>query len=273
MIDTFEGIKIPQDIKDYLGDHPEDQHLSIMGDIVYREKPVSMEQFILDENYLNQGRAIFPNLVPLLSYVDDPNIRKAFFLVGRGAGKSTSSAILLARGIYKLWCYRDARAFLGAIPGKEIVVINVSVSETQAKEGVFSILKAIISNSPWFRDKFEIQQRKIFFDGNFVAICGHSRSTSWLGFDIFTGVLDEANFLLDRKDKSNADVLYTALQKSGVTRFPHHYKMVAISSAKEDGDFMTRKIKPIKDRRYSRVVVPGLEGLLKFRRRKDKESA
>lgn len=267
MLKAYEGIGVPAEVLEYLSHYPEKDHFDILTDIVYREVPVSMEQFVLDDAYLGLNRSIFPNLVPLLTYLDQFSLQEIYMLIGRGGGKSTVSAILMARGTYRLMCYRDARAFLGSIPNKEIVCLNVSVSETQAKKGVFTTLTAILQNSPWFSGRYDAQTLRISFDGGFEVLCGHSKATTWLGMDIFVGVLDEANFLVDRSDRSNADELWDAIQDSGQTRFPHHYKIISISSSLEDKDFMTRKIEPIKEARASRIVIPGLEHLLSYRKR------
>jgi len=243
----FEGIKLPLEIVEYLADFPEEKHEEELLHVVYSEIPVPMPEYILSENYLNLSRSIHPKLVPLLTYVDHMDIRDIDLILGRGSGKTTASAIIMSRSIYRLMCYRDARAFLGKIPGEPIVCLNVSVSQEQAKDGVFATLKAITDGCQWFEDKYKAITQKIRFEGQFEVICGHSKSTTWLGHDIFCGVLDEANFLIDKKDQSNAEDLWKTIRQSCFTRFPNHYKMVSISSSKDGKDFMSRKTREIRE--------------------------
>ena len=254
----FEGVRLPKAIVEYLKQFKLRDHEEVLRDIVYKERVVPMDEFILSDNYCGLSSSIFPRLVPILSYVDQQEIQEVDMNWGRGGGKTTGASLLVLRGVYKLLCYRDPRQFLGSIRNKPIIGLNVSVSATQANDGVFATQAAIVEGSPWFRDKFEILTSRIRFIDNIEAVCGHSKATPWLGLDIFIAVLDEVNFHLDKKERSNAEELWDVIQESGKTRFPHHYKIVSISSSEGPRDFLSRRIEPLAANPDNKVEIPGL---------------
>lgn len=206
--------------------------------------PVSIEEFIDSPEYLNLGSHVFPVIRENLSHVVDPKYRESFMLTSKGSGKTTTAQIFMAYNVYRLLKLRDPQRYYGLIPGTQIAVILVSVSEKQAKNVGFAGLKNLLDNSPWFKDKYEPLSLEVKFNKNITVFCGHSGSTAFLGFNTICAVMDEVDWMMATgSGRSVAAELYRALRGSLNTRYPNDFKLLAISSPKDEFSFLYNKFK------------------------------
>ncbi len=220
---------------------------------VYEEMPVDMDEFISSKDYLNLktfgpnvDSGIYPKIKDILWEIDQPNIREAYLCMGRGSGKSYFCSILLARSVYRLMCLRNPQQYLRLSPGSPIYAINLSVNQEQAKKVIFSELVERLNGSKWFEKKYKARVFDVEFPKNITALSGHSSSRAFLGYNIVSGVLDEASHFLDNAYRCVAQELLDAIKGSMLTRFPHDYKLVVISSPLDPGDVMIEWINDVK---------------------------
>lgn len=231
-------------------EHAQNGDTSILRDIyslVYDEVPVDIEEFVCGRRYLGLGKSIDPVKLELLVMVTNPHLRKAWFAIGSGGGKSFMVSVVQAWTVYNLLCLKRPDLFYMLGPGSKIAAVNLSVAKEQAKDVVFAEFVGRLQHAPWFTGKFEPQVGKCLFPKDVFAISGGSSATSFYGYHTIQGAIDEASYLLDREGRSLAEELVEALLKSLTTRFPNSYKLMTISTLRSDDDFLYQNIQRVKE--------------------------
>lgn len=222
--------------------------LKELREIVFKEPPPPLDEFIYSKAYLGLPRKVlFPAIEDLVHAIDDPAVRDVWICAGKGSGKSTVTSITMARQAHLLSiCMRDPSAYFNLLPGILAAVLNMSISSTQAELVMFNKFLQLIRGSGCFNDVhgeplFRKRKRHIEMPNNIHALSGHSGFESFFGYDIFCGVLDEFAFFKDKGEKNIAEEVYSGILGSAKTRFPGHYKIVAISTPLAmDGPIMKR---------------------------------
>ena len=67
----------------------------------YESENVDMETFICSPKYMDLSGDISKSNLQLLKHVDNPAIREAWLILGKGSGKSFNSSIYQCRGIWQ----------------------------------------------------------------------------------------------------------------------------------------------------------------------------
>lgn len=217
-------------------------------DLIYEEIPVSIEEFVYGPDYLNLAGIVYPSIFELLKLCDDPRVRQVDISAGKGSGKSFLVSCAMARMAYLLLCLRNPQRFYALAPGSLIAVVNVSVSELQARHVVFREFRTRVLSSPWFRDKLEDAPgvSAAAFAKGICALSGSSSWTGFLGYNVIFGAMDEVSYMEDAGRKDAAEELTNMLKGSMETRFPMDYKLIRISSPKSVTDHLYKSILEIK---------------------------
>lgn len=213
---------------------------------VYETRPVALRDFIEMPEYLNLRGRVYPVIMDMAQEVNHPEVREAYLSLGKGSGKSTLCGILMARWVYELLCKRDPQGHYGLLPDSTLTILNVSTSGEQAKRVVFASFMARVVNAPCFKGKYRSFTTRCVFPKNIQVVCGHSGSTSFLGYDTLCAVMDETSWMLDTSHKSLAEDIYDMLVGSLKTRFAQRYKLVEISSPRTTEDFLTQQVEWVK---------------------------
>lgn len=222
----------------------------------WKADPIPLRDFIEQPAYLNLAGRVYPELMKLAEEVHRPEVREAYLSMGKGSGKSTLCGILMARWVYELiGCHRNPQTNFGLLPDSTLTILNVSTSKEQAKRVVFASFMARIKNSPWFVGRYEEYVTHCVFPGNIQVVCGHSGSTSFLGFDTIAAIMDETSWMLDTSHRSVAANIYDMLIGSLKTRFPRSYKLIEISSPRTTEDFLTQQVNWVK--KAGKPFIPG----------------
>lgn len=198
-------------------------------DEIWREKPVSMREFVLGTDYLGMTGHVFENILRVALEWDRPHIREGWLVAGKGSGKDFLVSMMLCRSIYVMLCYYDWREYFNLRVGN-IYALNVSTNQLQAQKVLFTYLTSMIKQSPWFDNKFGETKSEIEFERGIHAVAGHSRSTAWEGYSYFAAALDEADFFRNAEGKTVAEDLYGTAKEGAKTRFPDDYKLFVISA-------------------------------------------
>lgn len=160
---------------------------------------------------------------------------------------TTGLTLYMSYGIYKALCLKNPQDYYGLIPGDALAALIVSVSEKQAKDVGFARTLNLLKMSRWFDNKFEYSSKEIKFPKNITFYCGHSGATSWLGYNTFRAAMDETEWMVDSNNRSVARELYRALKGSLNTRYPDKYKLLCISSPKNEYSFLNTLFKGVKE--------------------------
>jgi len=217
---------------------------------IWEEKPVDIETFVCDKEFLNlkwNGKTgCRPKILEILKEVARDEIREAILLLGKGSGKDFLASIMHLYGIYKALCMYDPQSYYGLAPGSPIYLVNVARNEGQAKNVFFTQFLGMLDNCLWFRGKHESpSSNTVKFDKRIRALSGNSQAFGWLGYNTIQWVGDELAFFLENdnneESESKAEECWEAAFGSCQTRFPKHYKMFGITTPRYDDDFVMKK--------------------------------
>jgi hypothetical protein len=205
-----------------------------------------MWEYMESRQYLNR-KNVYPRIMDILVAVDDPSVREVYIQAGKGVGKSFLSAALMSRGAFILGSYPMVRDVFGVQPEDFIVTLNMSVSANQAQKVVFQKFKSMIKTSACFPGA-NIGVREIQFQNNVLGLSGHSEFTTFFGFDVFLGVMDEGSWFSVTPENDVAQEIHQGMLSSMLTRFPNDYKLVTISTPKHQEDFLTSRVTGVKEK-------------------------
>lgn len=224
----------------------------------FEERPATLSEF-LGPTYLNiEGKVrdrIRHELQQIMGEeVDGYRPTKYAYAMITGAigiGKTTVASIVLPYLAHWVMCLKDPQGFFNLLPGSRIAFMQMSTSEKQALEVVFGDIKARIKYSPWFQkhptdSNFKNQIR--FADKDIWIIPGDSHETTFEGYNILGGILDEADSHMVTKDRDYADIGYSTIESRISSRFDDRGFLLVIGQMKRNDGFASRKYKEFLDR-------------------------
>lgn len=242
----------------------------------YVERPVDIETFINHPYYLGlkfyeankKGYGCRPRILSRLKEVFDPEKKyeEFVFMCGIGWGKDFASSIVLCYQLYRLACLKDPQSFFGLSKGSSIHLMLMSINETHARDVLFGEVKARIENSEWFKKRFFYNKKiltEMQFPKNIYLIPGNSKDTTFVGYNIFTAIIDEGDDYTVTATRDDATEGYNAIKDRIVSRFRDKGLLGIIGSPKIVGGFMLSMYKNEEGipNRY-RVWVPTWDSLL-----------
>lgn len=224
----------------------------------FDEKPASIEEF-LGEDYLDIKRLIRPGLLVALQDIFGAEVigdRIALFeramLTGAiGIGKTTFASIALPYMAHWVLCLKDPQAYFNLLPGSRIAFMQMSTSKDNAVQVVFGDIKARIQHAKWFVENYPFDDKftkQIRFPKDIWILPGDSTETSFEGYNILGGILDEMDSHKQTKDKDYADVGYETIHSRIASRFieegdnvGHKGLLICIGQMKKANGFAARK--------------------------------
>lgn len=195
----------------------------------FDERPATIREFMGPE-YLNiEGKvrsAIMQELEIIIG--DDVSSEwmtkypQAIITGGIGIGKTTVASIVLPWLAHWVLCLKNPQEFFNLLPGSRIAFMQMSTSGSQAKEVVFGDIKARIQYSPWFQTKYPYDKNfknQLRFEKDVWILPGDSSETTFEGYNILGGILDEADSHKVTKDKDYAEQGFTTIFSRVQSRF------------------------------------------------------
>lgn len=171
----------------------------------FRMRPASIREFC-GPGYLNE-RNVRPGIMEALvetfgeevnSY-SISNKRRALLTGAIGIGKSTYAAIALSYMVHWIKCLKNPKEFYNLSEDSVIGFMMMSTTEKLAQEVIFQKVKKRIQNSVWFNnwapldEENKRMQKQMRFEGDIWIVPGSSEETSFEGYDILGGILDEGD--------------------------------------------------------------------------------
>jgi hypothetical protein len=225
----------------WLIDHPQ-----------FDERPATMAEF-LGENYLNIDRKVRPGIKEALIEIfgDDVSgeviskVRRAMVTGAIGIGKTTFASIALPYMAHWVLCLHDPQDYYDLLPGSRIAFMQMSTSEQQAREVVFGDIFARIKHAKWFVDNYPYDSnftKQIRFGQKDIWILpGDSAETTFEGYNILGGIIDEMDSHKQTKDKDYADVGYDTINSRIESRFGNRGLIICIGQMKKATGFAATK--------------------------------
>lgn len=227
----------------------------------FKERPASVAEF-LGPDYLNIEAGVRPGVKECLVEIfgDEPNVfsiaevEAAMFTGAIGIGKTTFASIALPYMVHWCLCLKNPQTFLGLLPGTRIAFMMMSTSEKQAKEVLFGDIFARIKHSKWFKDypydpKFTSQIR---FPNDIWIVPGDSSDTTFEGYNILAGVIDEMDSHKVTEKKDYALDGYNTIRNRITSRFGNRGLLILIGQMKNSTGFAATK--------YQEFIDDGREG-------------
>lgn len=224
----------------------------------FEERPATLEEF-LGPDYLNiYGKVrtrIRHELTAIMGEQVSAERPTAFPLAmitgGIGIGKTTVASIVLPYLCHWVLCLKDPQDFFGLLPGSRIAFMQMSTSEKQALEVVFGDIKARVQHSPWFSAKYPYDaayKNQIRFPKDIWIIPGDSAETTFEGYNILGGILDEADSHKVTVNKDYAEQGYTTIDSRIASRFQDRGFLLVIGQMKKASGFAAKKFEEFQRR-------------------------
>ena len=77
----------------------------------YETERVDMNTFITSPEYMDLGDDISKANLQLLKHIDNPTIREAWLILGKGSGKSFNSSIYQCRGVWETCILKNPQKY------------------------------------------------------------------------------------------------------------------------------------------------------------------
>ncbi len=169
---------------------------------------------------------------------------QALITGGIGIGKTTIASVVLTYMACCTLCLKDPQDYYDLLPGSAIAFMQMSTKASQALDVIFHDTKARIDNSKWFRERYprnKALKNKIEFQKNINIIPGDSLETTFEGYNILGGVLDEMDSHKKTLAKDYAEQGYSTIHSRITSRFGGAGFLLLIGQMKSEGGFAMRK--------------------------------
>jgi hypothetical protein len=216
----------------------------------FDQRPASIIEF-LGPDYLNILKRMRPAIIKILIDIfgTETNAERiaryeeAIVTGGVGIGKTTIASITNVYMCHWVLCLKNPQEYFGLLDGSRIAFMQMSTSGNQAKEVVFGDVKARIDNSPWFRKYYTYDpsfKNQIRFPKEIWILPGDSSETTFEGYNILGGVLDEADSHKVTQVKDYADQGYTTISGRMTSRFGNRGFLLVIGQKKKPNGFVAK---------------------------------
>jgi len=221
----------------------------------YSQPPADIAEFVQSPLYLDLADDVYPEVLNTLQQIfgitteDFPGAYDEVVLCwGIGSGKSYLASLAILYMTYQVLCMRDPQRHFRLSPGSQIALVIMGPSSRQVRSVIFSDIYGLVKRSPWFQQNCKLQSQRqdaLEFNKNVRIAAGNSTDTYVLGYNVLTGVIDEAAWLMETQDgrRQSADDIYTSLQRRIKSRFGSQGLLLMVSSPKHTTDFIEGKLK------------------------------
>lgn len=222
----------------------------------FEERPATILEF-LGPHYLDIERHVRPAvkqvLIDLFGTRTNPervaNYTRGIFTGAIGIGKTTLASIVIPYMAHWVLCLKDPQGYYDLMPGSRIAFMQMSTSANQAKEVVFGDIKARLENSPWFNKKYPYDRtfkNQIRFQKDIWILPGDSAETTFEGYNILGGVLDEIDSHKKTKVKDYAEQGYSTIHGRITSRFQERGFILLVGQMKSASGFAAKMYKDMK---------------------------
>lgn len=197
----------------------------------FEERPATIHDFVYSKKYLNIGARVRPGVMKILEDIFGDVVsglrlsdyQRCMFTGAIGVGKTTFASIAIPYMAHWVLCLKDPQEFFELLPGSRIAFMQMSTTRDQARQVVFGDIIARIENSEWFKTKYPHDpnwKTQIRWESkNIWILPGDSKETTFEGYNILGGILDEADSHTITKDKDYAEVGFDTINGRIQSRF------------------------------------------------------
>lgn len=238
---------------------------TFQSNIIFREIPVSLDDFLYSKEYLNiiklssiqyefikHGTQIYhDNELEQLKWEKIRRVGELVAYWGKSSGKDMCSIIIQTRIAYLLLCLNNPQQYYNMHHTSSIDMLNMAYNSDQAEGIFFETFAETLRQCSWFSDKCKIGTRIIEFDKRIYAYSGHSFEESFEGKNLIVAVLDEISAFKTkieveqmslrrlRAPRYSAESVYDMTKSSVESRFSNGIgKVISLSFSRFKNDFI-----------------------------------
>ena len=219
----------------------------------FEQRPASILEF-LGPTYLDLDHTIREAVkevcLDLFGEKTNPDrialVQEAIFTGAIGIGKTTLASVVIPYMAHWTLCLKNPQEYYGLMPGTRIAFMLMSTSRLQAKNVVYSDIKARIDYSPWFQlnYKYDPTITSVFkFPKDVWIIPGDSSEKTFEGFNILGGIVDEIDSHKVTQDKSYVEIGYDTIRGRISSRFQDRGFLLLIGQMKSSTGFAAKMYK------------------------------
>ena len=116
----------------------------------YESERVDMNTFVTSPDYMDLGDDISKANLQLLKHVDNPEIREAWLILGKGSGKSFNSSIYQCRGVWETCMLKNPQKYSD---------LAVGTNSSQIKTGYLSRSERVAKYNQLLRIEEELGKK------------------------------------------------------------------------------------------------------------------
>ena len=225
----------------------------------WRWVPATIEDWVMGKKYLNLKGVVRPvvyeDIRDFFHTEGSPWERQydeAVFCEGIGSGKSFKISIIATFFEHLLLCMKEPQKYFGIDKSSKIAIMNMSISEKNAKKVIFSEIAAKIADCEWFQERTWKREdarcpdpnclSELRFKNNTFIIPGSSSWRTAVGYNILIGIMDEAGGYRSKDNKDQAEDIYHTLSRRIGSRFGNKGALVMAGSPMYESDFLEKKV-------------------------------
>ena len=241
----------------------------------YKEIPVTIDEFIDNDNYLGyawkdaEGKSkLYPywrkKLRELFPDNIHTNVNNAIFSGAKGLGKSEIAVLIAVYLMHRIMCMKNPLDHFHLKPTENICFAFMNIKLDLAEEIAKSKFQNTIKLSPWFTNKgsFEGRSNRLWVPPAPIKIVIGSQNSDVIGLPIFFAFFDEISFIrnldIDKQKEKAMDMIDTAI--GGMkTRFLFKGKLesllVLASSKRSEKSFLEEHMKKKLETEKENVLI------------------
>lgn len=218
----------------------------------FKEWPVSAREFFTNPYYIGNKilGSIYPRWLEVHDEIEARDAREVVLTGSIGGGKSWNATLHLVYDLYRVSCLKDPHRYYGLAQGSTIAFGLYSVFKYKVGTTVYPVFRSILEDSTYFRERFQVDPNNvntIRLPNNVIVIHGSSEVNA-LGENLFSALIDEANFMrgdgaADEAERSQAMQLHNAIRLRQASRFRTPGRLYLISSKKFHSSYTTEYIR------------------------------
>jgi hypothetical protein len=225
----------------------------------FEQKPATISEF-LGPGYLDIEAKVRPGVKEALEGIFGEEVsgdrialyEEAMVTGAIGIGKTTFASIALPYMAHWVLCLKDPQDYFNLLPGSRIAFMQMSTSEDQALQVIYSDIKARIEHAEWFVENYPHDPKytkQIRFPKDVWILPGDSSETTFEGYNILAGILDEMDSHKVTRDKDYAEQGFDTIHSRIASRFTddagegHKGLIICIGQMKKGTGFAAKKYK------------------------------